>query len=75
MTTRSSPRRVEEPEDVTGVVLHRVSRRRLVALTAAAQVEREHAGGVPSPACTSPSKEWAFAVRPGASTSVGPSPP
>ena len=34
--------RVEKPEDVARVILHRVAGRRRVALAAATHVEREH---------------------------------
>ena len=41
--------RVEEAEDVARVILDRVSRRRRVALAAAAHVEREHVARVREP--------------------------
>ena len=68
------PERVEEAEDVLRVVLHRVAGVGLVALAATAQVESEDGGRPGEARRDRPSKECAFAVRPGASTRVGPGP-
>ena len=46
--------RVEEPDHVAGVILHRVAGRRGIALAAAAQVEREHVRDVPEPRAHEP---------------------
>ena len=39
--------RIEQPEHVTGVILHRVAVRRRVALAASTHVERKHVGDIP----------------------------
>ena len=39
--------RIEQPEDVPGVILHRVAGRRRIALAASTHVEREHVGHIP----------------------------
>ena len=48
------PERVEKPENVARVIVHRVARRGRIALATAAHVEREHMGHVREPRAHEP---------------------